>query len=174
MSSADEGSSKAVIATLGRPGGNDEAAKMMVGGALRQAHGRWDTTTANAWGTIAAKKFAGRYPASAIMGTTTMSLGTQSISRVWPLAGDQRTVSFPLPSAQVPLMLRQSSGVGPWATVQVSAAVPLKQALFAGYRLPKKIEPISQRVKGQWTRGDVARVVIAVDSTAERNWVVVN
>ena len=64
MSSADEGSIKAVIATLGRPGWNDESAKMMVGVSFRQVRGRWDTTTANAWGTIAAKKFGTIYPAS--------------------------------------------------------------------------------------------------------------
>ena len=29
-------------------------------------------------------------------------------------------------------------------------------------------------MKGQWTRGDVARVTITVEATAERNWVVVN
>ncbi|WP_186728886.1 alpha-2-macroglobulin family protein [Sphingomonas panacisoli] len=174
MSSADEGSIKAVIATLGRPGWNDESAKMMVGVSFRQVRGRWDTTTANAWGTIAAKKFGTLYPASAITGTTTMSLGGQTISKAWPLANDQRQASFPLPSGPTMLAMNQGSGAAPWATVQVSAAVPLKQAAFFGYRMAKKVEPVSQRVKGQWTRGDVARVTITVEATAERNWVVVN
>lgn len=174
MSSADEGSIKAVIATLGRPGWNDEAAKMMVGVAFRQVHGRWDTTTANAWGTIAAKKFGTLYPAAAITGSTMLSLGNQSISRAWPLVGDQRQVSFPLPAGPMPLKLTQAGGAGPWATVQVSAAVPLTQPLFAGYKMTKKIDAVSQRVKGQWTRGDAVRVSITVDATAERNWVVVN
>src|SRR3546814_9005844 len=42
---------------------------MMVGVAQRQLHGRWDTTTSNAWGTIAVRKFAQSYPATAITGT---------------------------------------------------------------------------------------------------------
>ncbi|MBS0480437.1 MAG: alpha-2-macroglobulin, partial [Proteobacteria bacterium] len=85
-----------------------------------------------------------------------------------------RQVSFPLPAGPMMLNMDQSGGAAPWATVQVSAAVPLRQPAFFGYRMAKKIEPVSQRVPGQWTRGDVARVVITVEATAERNWVVVN
>ena len=174
MSSGDEAAIKAVIATLGRPGWNDDAAKMMVGVALRQSRGHWDTTTANAWGAIAARKFAGLYPASAITGTTTLSLGTQSVTKAWPLAADQRQASFTLPATALALKLAQSGGAGPWATVQVSAAVPLTQPLFAGYKLTKKIEAISQRTPGKWTRGDVIKVTITVEASAERNWVVIN
>ena len=67
----DEAAIKAVLATLGRPGWQDENARMMVGVAMRQQRGAWDTTTSNAWGTILARKFAGLYPAEAI---TTSSL----------------------------------------------------------------------------------------------------
>ncbi|MBN8809300.1 MAG: alpha-2-macroglobulin [Sphingomonas sp.] len=174
MSSEDEAAIKAVVATLGRPGWNDEAAKMMVGVALRQRRGHWDTTTANAWGAVAARKFGGLYPASAITGPTTLSLGQQSVTRMWPLAADQRLVSFPLPAQAMPLWLRQPSGAGPWATVSLSAAVPLTQPLNAGYRMTRKVEAVSQRNAGRWTRGDVVKVTITVDASAERNWVVVN
>ncbi|WP_375398380.1 alpha-2-macroglobulin [uncultured Sphingomonas sp.] len=174
MSSGDESAIKAVVATLGRPGWEDDAAKMMVGVALRQSRGHWDTTTANAWGTIAAKKFGELYPASAITGTTSLMLGGQAVSRAWPLADGQRLASFPLPAAATPLRLAQSGGAGPWATVQVSAAVPLTQPLYAGYRMTKKVEAVSARVPGQFTRGDVLKVTITVEATAERNWVVIN
>ena len=174
MSSGDESAIKAVVATLGRPGWNDEAARMMVGVALRQRRGHWDTTTANAWGAVAARKFAGLYPASAITGATTLSLGSQSVSRMWPLAVDQRLVSFPLPAQAMPLWLRQPTGAGPWATVQLSAAVPLTQPLMAGYQMSRKFEAVSQRNPGRWTRGDVVKVTLTVQASAERNWVVVN
>jgi uncharacterized protein YfaS (alpha-2-macroglobulin family) len=174
MASGDEASIKAVLVTLGRPGWQDDAPKMMVGVASRQSHGRWDTTTANAWGTLAALKFARIYPASAITGATTLALGSRSETRGWPLAEAQRQVSFPLPAQQTPLLLRQSGGAGPWAMVQVSAAVPLKEALFAGYKATKSIAVVQQRTPGQHTRGDVLKVTITVDATAERNWVVVN
>ncbi|WP_375381446.1 alpha-2-macroglobulin [uncultured Sphingomonas sp.] len=174
MDSADEGALKALIATLGRPGWQDDGPRMMVGAAARQSHGHWDTTTANAWGTLAARKFAGLYPAGAIAGTTTLSLAGRSIAKAWPLATDARTASFGLPRAPTPLLLRQSGGAGPWATVSVRAAVPLSQPLFAGYRLTRKVEVVQARHPGQLTRGDVLRVTLTVEASAERNWVVVS
>jgi uncharacterized protein YfaS (alpha-2-macroglobulin family) len=174
MASNDESAIKALIATLGRPGWQDEAPKMMVGVAQRQAHGHWDTTTSNAWGAIAVGKFAKLYPAQAITGTTTLALGSQTISRGWPLAQKARAVSFPLPAGPTPLRLSQSGGSGPWATVSVSAAAPLTKPLFAGYKLTRKVDVVQQRTKGRLTRGDVIKVSVAVDATAERNWVVVS
>jgi uncharacterized protein YfaS (alpha-2-macroglobulin family) len=174
MSSTDEASIKAVIATLGRPGWQDEAAKMMVGVSLRQLKGHWDTTTANAWGTIAARKFASIYPATAIMGATDLTLAGKTISKPWPLAADQRAISFPLPPSQMPLVMRQSGGAGPWANVSVSAAVPLLKPLFNGYRMVRKVDVVQARVPGKLTRGDVLKITIAVEASAERNWVVIN
>ncbi len=174
MSSGDEAAIKALIATLGRPGWQDEAPKMMVGVALRQARGHWDTTTANAWGTIAARKFAGLYPAEAISGTTTLALAGGTVSKAWPLAVDLRRASFPLPAMQTPLRLSQSGGGGPWASVSVSAAVPLTKTLNAGYKMTRQVDVVQARTKGVLTRGDVLKVTITVEASAERNWVVIN
>lgn len=174
MASGDEAVLKALAATLGRPGFAGEGPKMMVGAALRQQRGHWDTTTANAWGVVAARRFATLYPASAVAGITTGTLGGQTLSRSWPLADAQRSLLFALPSAQAPLALAQSGGAGPWAMVQVRAAVPLRQALSAGYTLTKKSEVVQAKTKGVLTRGDVVRVTLTVVATADRNWVVVN
>jgi uncharacterized protein YfaS (alpha-2-macroglobulin family) len=174
MSSSDEASIKVLIATLGRPGWQDDAPKMMVGVAQRQSRGRWDTTTANAWGTIAVRKFAALYPATAITGTTTLALGGQSVSRSWPLAVDLRHASFPLPAAQMPLRLSQSGPAGPWASVSVSAAVPLTKPLNAGYKMTRTMSVVQARTPGVLTRGDVVKVTINVESSAERNWVVID
>src|SRR3546814_8447410 len=89
----------------------------------------------------------------------------------WPLAADQRAISLPLPPAQTPLMLRQTGGEGPWATVSVSAAVPLTRPLAAGYQVKRKVSVVSQRQKGVLTRSDVLKVTIQVEATAERHWV---
>ncbi len=174
MSSADEGTIKALIATLGRPGWQDEAPRMMVGTAMRQRRGHWDTTPANAWGALAVRKFAGLYPAQAIAGTTTLSLAGRSVSRAWPLAAGARLASLPLPRTPSPLLLSQSSGAGPWAAVSVKAAVPLTQPLAAGYRLTRKMDVVQARNPGRLTRGDVVRVTLTVQASAERNWVVVS
>ncbi len=174
MSSSDEAAAKALLATLGRPGWQDDSGRMMLGVAMRQLHGRWDTTTANAWGTIAVSRFAKLYPATAVTGTTTLALGGQTMVKGWPLPLPARLASFALPARGMPLMLSQAGGQGPWATVSVKAAVPLTQPLFAGYKLSRKVEVVKARNPGRLTRGDVLRVVLTVDASAERNWVVVN
>ena len=173
MASADEAANKATAAVLGRPGWQDDGPRLMVGTAMRQSRGHWDTTTANAWGTIAARRFAQLYPAQVIGGTTILSYAGRSVSRAWPLAENARAASFPLAAAG-PLKLSQSGGAGPWATVSVSAAVPLKQPLFAGYRLSRKVDVVQARTKGRLTTGDVLRVTLTVAATAERNWVAIS
>ncbi len=175
MSSDDEAAIKALLATLGRPGWENDAAKLMVGIASRQQRGHWDTTTANAWGTILARRFMGLYPAEAIAGVTTASFGGNSpLSLNWPLAEPQRSFGFPLPAQATPLVMNQSGGAGPWAFVRVKAAVPLTQPLMAGYKMTKKVEAVKQAVAGSWSRGDVVKVTISVEASAERNWVVIN
>lgn len=173
MSSSDEAAIKAVLATLGRPGWQGESGKMMVGVAMRQQRGHWDTTTANAWGAVAARKFNALYPAEAIAGITTASFGSASLSRSWPLAEPQRSFGFPLPAQQTPLALTQSGGAAPWAFVRVKAAVPLTQPLMAGYRMTKQVSVVQALTPARLTRGDVIKVTITVEASAERNWVVV-
>ncbi|WP_343520820.1 MG2 domain-containing protein [Sphingomonas sp.] len=173
MSSGDESVLRALVATLGRPSFAGEGPKMMVGAALRQQRGHWDTTTANAWGVIAARKFGATYPASDVAGITTGTLGGQSVTRSWPLPDPQRSFVFALPAQRAPLALSQSGGSGPWAMVQVKAAVPLTQPLSAGYRLSRKTEVVQAKTKGVLTRGDVIRVTLTVEATADRNWVVI-
>jgi alpha-2-macroglobulin len=175
MTSRDEAVLKALNVVLGRPGWNDDAPRMMVGAALLQARGHWDTTLANAWGTIAARRFATLYPASAITGVTTVTLGSESRTQSWPLAMGTGPLRFPTPLTPTPLMLTQNPGpAGPWAIVSVHAAVPLLQSLFAGYKMEKTVSVISQKTKGVFTRGDVIKVRITVDASAERNWVVIS
>ena len=172
MVGSDESTIRALGAILGRPNWGDEGPKMMVGVSLRQRRGHWDTTPANAWGSIVARRFAALYPASAVTGTTTVSLGPVSRTQSWPMASGAGPLRLPL--VQAPLTLTQAGGAGPWAAVSVSAAVPLMQPLYAGYKMSKSVSIVSQKNKGWLTRGDVIKVTITVDATAERNWVVVS
>ncbi|WP_296217851.1 alpha-2-macroglobulin [uncultured Sphingomonas sp.] len=174
MSSGDETAIKATLVTLGRPGWQDDAPRMMVGTALRQNRGHWDTTTANAWGVVAARKFASLYPPEAIGGTTMLRYAGRQIAKGWPLAASARDAAFPLAAAPAPLRLAQTGGGGPWASVSVSAAVPLTKPLAAGYRMTREVSVVQARNAGRLTRGDVVKVTITVDASAERNWVVVS
>ncbi len=174
MTSTDEMAIKALAAVLGRPGWQDEAPRMMVGVALRQRRGHWDTTPANAWGAVAARRFAALYPPGAVAGTTNARLGAFVRTREWPQPAGAGPLLLPLPPAQAPLVLSQAGGGGPWALVTVKAAVPLRSALFAGYRIARQVSIVERKVPGRLTRGDVLRVRLTIDASAERNWVVVS
>ena len=58
--------------------------------------------------------------------------------------------------------------------ITVHAAVPLLKPLFAGYRMTKSVTVVSQKSPGQLTRGDVLKISLAVEASAERSWVVVS
>lgn len=174
LSSEDTGAVKAALAVLGRPGWEADAPKLIVGVSLRQQRGAWDTTTANAWGALFARRVAALYPPGAISGTTRLVLGPVEASRAWPLAADARTVSLALPPARAPLVMTQSGGAAPWAYVAVKAAVPLTAPVASGYRLSRKVEVVQAKHPGRLTRGDVLRVMLTVTASAARNWVVVS
>ena len=130
---------------------------MMVGVSLRQSRGHWDTTTANAWGAVAARKFAGDLSGERgdrARPALTLGAADDREGRGRSVA-DFRLASFPLPAAATPLRLAQAGGAGPWAMVQVSAAVPLRAPLSAGYRLTRKVDVVQARTPGTLTRGDV-------------------
>jgi uncharacterized protein YfaS (alpha-2-macroglobulin family) len=169
MTSTDEMALKALDAVLGKPGWAAEVPRMMIGASARQVRGHWDTTPANAWGALVARRFAAKYPASAIAGTTHVALGTAKFDLTWPRPA--QSVPLQLPLIDGPLTLSQSGGAGPWATVAVHAAVPLTAPLNAGYKLSRSVTVVSAKVPGKLSQGDVVRVRLTIEASAERTWV---
>jgi hypothetical protein len=169
MVSSDEMALKALLAVIGRPGWEQDAPRMMIGVAMRQSHGHWDTTPSNAWGTIVTRRFARAYPGEPV-GVTTARLGDTSISRNWP---NPEPIRLPLPGAPAPLILSHATG-RPFAYVSVKAAVPLTAADFAGYRISREIVFLQRRRPDEISRGDVIRVRVTVDAPVDRTWVVVD
>jgi uncharacterized protein YfaS (alpha-2-macroglobulin family) len=53
------------------------------------------------------------------------------------------------------------------------AAIELKAPFSAGYQISKTITPVEQAVKGQYTRGDVLRITLEVNASADMTWVVI-
>lgn len=169
MVSTDDMAIRALDAVLGRPDWAAEVPRMMAGIAARQVHGAWDTTPANAWGTLVSRRFAAAYPPGAVAGTTHIALGARSADVSWPRKGDAAPVRLPLTAG--PMTLAQVGGQGPWATVSVRAAVPLRSPLFAGYRLSRSVSVVSARQPGRFSQGDVLRVHLEIDADAARTWV---
>jgi uncharacterized protein YfaS (alpha-2-macroglobulin family) len=141
----------------------------MIGAALRQRRGHWDTTPANAWGTLAVRRFAGRYPGSPT-GVSLIELAGQSLSGAWP---QPAPIRFPLPAAPAPLLFSHEGGTPGWASVSVRAAVPLTAPDFAGYRIERQVSFLQRKAPGRVSRGDVLKVRIVVDAPVDRTWVVV-
>jgi uncharacterized protein YfaS (alpha-2-macroglobulin family) len=177
MVSDDEMALKALLAVIGRRGWEADAPRMMIGVALRQQRGHWDTTPANAWGTVAAKRFDSTYPRAA-GGTSEARLLGQVQTRVWPAAGTGArlapppAMSFALPARPSPLLLSHSAQPAPWATVSVRAAVPLTAPAFAGYRVTREVVFLERKRPGKLSAGDVLKVRLIVEAPVDRTWVV--
>lgn len=173
-----------------------DAPRLALGLVARQRTGAWSTTTANAWGPIALRRFADRDEAGPIGGSTRASLGDgPALVANWPApqapqpgtpagapAGprqDGRTGSPPepaaltlaLPAGASQLRLTHEGGGRPWAQVRVLAAVPLAQPVAHGFRVSRSLEAIERREPGLWHRGDLVRVRLTVEADATMPWV---
>jgi hypothetical protein len=65
----------------------------------------------------------------------------------------------------------------PWLTLQSVAAIALKAPFNAGYQIKKTITPVEQANKalpaGSYTRGDVLRITLEVNASADMTWAVI-
>ncbi|WP_075795399.1 alpha-2-macroglobulin family protein [Massilia putida] len=175
MTSADVNANRLLLATLDDPAWKIDAGRLARGTLGRQRHGHWDTTTANAWGTVALKRFSETYEREPVTGNANLVLaGAQDAKGVSWTGPVPATVLQAWPQGRGTLTLRQLGGGKPWATVQSLAAVPLTAPLSSGYRIARTVTPVEQKVKGAWSRGDVYRVHLDIDAQSDMTWVVVD
>ncbi len=172
--SNDENAVRAVLAVLDRPAWRDDAPLMLRGAIQRQRQARWDTTTANAWGAIAVRRFAASFETAAVTGSTSALLGNARRAIRFAGADAPAPVTLPWPAGPGSLALRHEGNGAPWAVVTSRAAVPLAKPMTSGYRIAREVTPVEQKVKDRLTRGDVVRVRLTIEAGAERAWVVVN
>ena len=57
--------------------------RLVTGTLGRMQRGHWNTTVANAWGVLALDRFAQRFEAAAVTGTTTAALGSERFAHAW-------------------------------------------------------------------------------------------
>jgi uncharacterized protein YfaS (alpha-2-macroglobulin family) len=163
----------------------DDLPRLIRGVLARQQRGHWDLTTANAWGSVAVRKFVEHLEKTPVSGESVASLGAQSPQRhKWAPAvkasagtGAGRTgwkTEFAWPEKPETVVVTHQGAGKPWVTVQSRAAIPLKAPLSTGYKIKKSWAPVIQKKRGQWTRGDVVRVRVEVDAQTDMNWVVLN
>ena len=178
MVGGDVNAARLIAAVVDRPGWRDDMPRLVSGLVARQRKGAWHTTTANLWGGLALDKFAAKFESEKVGGTTRAvteekgeAKATQSLAWASQLQGG--ALNLPWPRAEGSLKAIHEGAGKPWLTIQSLAAIPLKAPFAAGYRINKTVTPIEQKSKGAFTRGDVLRIRLEVDSSADMTWVVV-
>ncbi|SFM10213.1 MG2 domain-containing protein [Variovorax sp. OV329] len=199
MGNADVNGNRLLLAAVDDPAWKEDMGKLVAGALARQQrNGAWSTTNANLWGSLALEKFSRAFESEPVQGITRASQATSAAGAA-PAAEsvDWRKVerasaadASPAPGAagglrnngmafawpQAPgkdLLSVQHEGSGkPWLTLQSTAAIPLTAPVAAGYFIKKIVTPVEQAKAGRFSRGDVLRVSVEVNATADMTWVV--
>jgi uncharacterized protein YfaS (alpha-2-macroglobulin family) len=176
MISADSNANKLLVALNDVPAWKDDMPRLVRGSLGRMQRGHWNTTVANAWGTVALDKFSARFEVAPVTGTTTATLTSNTFTHAWKPDDGNRTFAQKLawPDARENVTIVQDGTGAPWVTLQSLAAIPLKAPLSSGYRITRTVTAIQQKAKDQWQRGDIARITLEVEAQSDMAWVVVD
>ena len=176
MISADSNANKLLVAFVDVPAWKDDMPRLVRGSLGRMQYGHWNTTVASAWGVVALDKFSARFESTPVTGTTTASLAGATFKHAWHADDDKKTFAqkFAWPDGRDDVLLAQDGAGAPWVTLQSIAAIPLKEPLSTGYRITRTVTPIQQQTKGEWKRGDVARITLDIEAQSDMTWVVVD
>ena len=174
MVSGDVNATRGVLSFLHLPAWDEDMPRIVNGAVARQQRGAWNTTVANAWGVLALEKFSAKYESVPVTGRTKATFAGQAREIDWAASPDGGSLSLAWPRGREALAVSHEGSGKPWATLQSLAAIPLREPLSSGYRIVKSVAPASQKKKGIWSRGDVARVTLELEAQADMTWVVVN
>ncbi|HYH41801.1 MAG TPA: alpha-2-macroglobulin family protein [Burkholderiales bacterium] len=172
MVSADVNANRALLAVLDAPDWREDVGRLVRGTLSRQRRGRWGTTVANAWGTVALARFSEAFEKVAASGTTSITLAGTSIPV--KVAPEAQTRDLEWPAGRESVTVTHSGAGAPWAIVQSRAALPLKAPLFTGYSVKRTVTPVEQKDRSGYSRGDVYRVTLEIDAQSDMTWVVVD
>lgn len=170
MVNGDSNANRMVLAALADAWPAEDIGRLMRGSLARQHKGHWNTTVANAWGALATRRFADVLEKTLVAGVSRADLDGHKVEQDWARSTSGGGL-LPWPVGRATLSLAQDGAGKPWVTVSSQAAIPLKTPIFAGYRITREIQPVSQRERGAWHRGDVMRVRLTVDAQTDMGWV---
>ena len=175
MTGADVNANRAILALMDLPGWQADMPRLVTGSLGRQQRGHWNTTVANAWGTLAMARFSERFESVPVAGKTEARLGSAALEQDWAKHGEgaSRLLPWPAGGAGTLHVAHQGSGK-PWATLQSLAALPLAEPLFTGFRIQRSVSPVFRKAAGRWSPGDVVRVKLDLESLADMGWVAVS
>ena len=178
MVSSDQNAVRLLLNLVNLKKWKEDIPRIVRGALSRQRKGSWDITTANAWGMIAFEKFSKEYEKEAVGGESFGLLNEETKTTDWKTTPKGSTLSFPWAKSATELKLKHQGTGKPWATIQSTAAVPLKSAVSNGYTIEKTITPLEKRgllgIGAGLKRGDLVRVTLKVKADADMTWVVIN
>lgn len=179
MQNGDVNTARLMLAVMDDPAWKDDMGRLANGFIGRQQRGAWATTTANLWGGLALEKFSARFEATPVAGVTRATLSSGAASVDWSKPAGPRATFLPWSKGPGGEMGKETlaithQGTGkPWLTLQSVAAIDLKAPFSAGYQIRKTITPVEQAVAGKYSRGDVLRITLEVNASADMTWVVI-
>ncbi|QNN56353.1 alpha-2-macroglobulin [Diaphorobacter ruginosibacter] len=203
MQNGDVNMARLLIAVMNDPAWKDDIGRIANGFIARQQNGAWHTTSANFWGGLALEKFSAVHESVPVAGFTKASLGSSTALVDWSkvervktsdAAGaphqttwfgapaspgnlKNNTMFLPWGSSPESLNVTQVGTGKPWLTVQSVAAVRLKEPFAAGYSIKRTVTPVEQADKSlpanTYSRGDVLRVKLEVNASADMTWVAI-
>jgi uncharacterized protein YfaS (alpha-2-macroglobulin family) len=175
MISGDSNAFRLIEAMLDEPAWQEDLPHLMRGSIERQVHGRWFTTTANAWASVVLDRFGRKFERTPVSGITRATLGKESAQLQWKTEETPNpplNLAWPPPGSDDKLVINHEGTGKPWATVQLLAAVPVKTPTAFGYKVTRTITPIQEKTPGKVSRGDIWRVTVSVVADQDMTWVV--
>ena len=174
MESLDSSTLKAILTLLPADDWREDIPRLTTGALGRMRRGHWDTTVANAWGVLAVEKFSQTFESTPVAGNLTAGIRKNTMTINWANTPEGGKMQFNWPRGKETLSIAQKGTGAPWAVIRSMAAIPLKEPFSSGYKIKKTLTPVEQRVKGEWSRGDVLRVNLDMESQSDMTWVVVS
>jgi hypothetical protein len=174
MVSTDSNANRMLLAVMEQPEWQADLPRLVQGTLGRQQRGHWNTTVANAWGTLALRRFSQRFEATPVKGVTAVRYGTLAQNATWDAQRRSARIDAPWQDGATSLQVDHKGIGAPWLLVQANAAVPLQAPVSTGYRIERTVTPVEQRQGGRWSRGDILRVRIDIDAQSDMSWVVVD
>jgi uncharacterized protein YfaS (alpha-2-macroglobulin family) len=174
MISADSNANRMLLAALNRPEWRADVPRLVRGTLGRQRRGHWNTTVANAWGALAMEKFSAAFESVPVTGTAAVRYGSDARSVAWSPASNSIELSLPWQDGQGQVVATHTGTGSPWALLRATAALPLDKPLSTGFKIKRVVTPVEQQQPGRWTRGDVMRVRLELETEVDMSWVVVD
>ncbi len=148
--------------------------RLMRGAIARQKAGHWDSTTANAWGVLALKRFSSIYESEILSGKTLAVKQGETREIRWTEKSDPYPIYFKWGSdTKSELSLRHEGKGAPWISLSSIAAIPVKSPVYNGYTIQKTYHPVEQRNKGSISIGDKVLVKIGITASTDMAWVAI-